>query len=104
MRSKIRFTPTQVGRLKPPYLAKRIYDETPADVRIFVRKYSDITVRIYQLLREKGWTQEDLAQRLDKEQSEISKWLDGDYSFTLKSIAKLEAELDADIIYVAKKD
>lgn len=85
-------------------IAKRIYDDTPADVKIFVRKHSDIVVRIYQLLRQKGWTQKDLAEKLDKTQSEISKWLKGEHNFTLKSIAKLEAELDAEIIYVPKKD
>jgi flavoprotein len=38
-------------------IAKRILDETPEDLRIFVRKHSDIVVRVYQLMREKGWTQ-----------------------------------------------
>jgi transcriptional regulator with XRE-family HTH domain len=85
-------------------IAKRIYDETPADVKIFVRKHSDIVVRIYQLLKEKGWTQKDLAAKLEKTPSEISKWLNGDHNLTLKSLTKLEAELGAEIIYVPKKD
>ena len=34
-------------------IAKRILDETPEDLRIFVRKHSDIVVRVYQLMREK---------------------------------------------------
>jgi transcriptional regulator with XRE-family HTH domain len=85
-------------------IAKRIYDQTPADVKIFVRKHSDIVVRVYQLLREKGWTQKDLAAKLEKTPSEISKWLSGDHNFTLKSLAKLEAELGAEIIYVPKND
>lgn len=85
-------------------IAKRIYDETPADIKIFVRKHSDIAVRVYQLLQEKGWSQKDLANKLDKTQSEISKWLNGEHNFTLKSIAKLEAELGAEIIYVPKRD
>lgn len=85
-------------------IAKRILDETPAEVRIFVRKYGDIIVRVHQLLREKGWTQKDLAASLEKTPSEVSKWLNGDHNFTLRSLAKLEAELGADIIYVPKKD
>lgn len=85
-------------------IAKRIYDETPAEVKIFVRKHSDIVVRVFQLLKEKGWTQRDLANKLEKTPSEISKWLNDDHNFTLKSIAKLEAELGAEIIYVPKKD
>src|SRR5690606_47309 len=84
--------------------AKKILDETPAEVRIFVRKYGDIVVRVHQLLREKGWTQKDLAGKLEKTPSEISKWLSGDHNFTLRSLAKLEAELGSEIVYVPKKD
>jgi len=85
-------------------IAKRILDETPEDVRIFVRKYGDIVVRVHQILREKGWSQKDLAAKLEKTPSEVSKWLKGDHNFTLRSLAKLEAEFGAEIIYVPKKD
>lgn len=85
-------------------IAKRILDETPEDLRIFVRKHSDIVVRVYQLMREKGWSQKELAGKLEKTPSEISKWLNGEHNFTLRSIAKLEAELGAEIIYVPKRD
>lgn len=85
-------------------IAKKILDETPREVRIFVRKYGDIVVRVNQLIREKGLTQKQLAERLQKTPSEISKWLGGEHNFTLRSLAKLEAELGEDIIYVPKKD
>lgn len=85
-------------------IAKRILDETPEEVRIFVRKHSDIVVRVHQLIREKGWTQQKLAEKLEKTPSEVSKWLNGEHNFTLRSIAKLEAELGADIFYVVKRD
>lgn len=83
---------------------QRIIDETPEDVKIFVRKYGDLAVRIHQILREKGISQKELAERMDKTPSEISKWLSGEHNFTLRSLAKLEAELGIDIIYVPKKD
>jgi transcriptional regulator with XRE-family HTH domain len=85
-------------------IAQLILDETPKEVHIFVRKYGDIVVRINQLLREKGFTQKQLADQMKKTPSEISKWLGGDHNFTLRSLAKLEAELGAEIIYVPKKD
>jgi transcriptional regulator with XRE-family HTH domain len=85
-------------------VAQRILNETPEEVRVFVRKYGDIVVRVHQLLREKGWSQKDLAEKLDKTPSEVSKWLSGDHNFTLKSLSKLEVELGASIIYVPKKD
>jgi transcriptional regulator with XRE-family HTH domain len=85
-------------------IAKRILDETPEEVHIFVRKYADIVVRVHQLLREKGWTQKDLAEKLEKTPSEVSKWLSGEHNFTIRSLAKMEAELGAEIIYIPKRD
>ena len=85
-------------------IAKRIIDETPAETKIFVKKYGDLVVRAHQILLEKGITQKELAARLDKSPSEISKWLSGNHNLTLRSIAKLEAELGTDLIYIPKKD
>lgn len=85
-------------------IAKRIIEETPLEVKIFVKKYGDIVVRAHQILKEKGITQKELAARLDKSPSEISKWLSGNHNLTLRSIAKLEAELGADLIYIPKRD
>jgi transcriptional regulator with XRE-family HTH domain len=85
-------------------IAQQVIDETPEDVKIFVRKYGDIVVRIHQILRENGVSQKMLAEQLQKSPSEISKWLSGGHNFTLKSLAKLEAELGKEIIYVPKRD
>ena len=43
-------------------VATRIQNETPDEVRIFVRQYTDIVLRINQLLQAKGYTQRDLKQ------------------------------------------
>lgn len=83
-------------------IAKKIQNETPEDVRIFVRQYSDIVVRINNILKAKGYTQKDLAQCVKKKPSEINKWLKGNHNLTLKTIAKLEAELGEPIIEVKK--
>lgn len=72
---------------------QNILDETPKDVAIFVDKYADLVLRINQILSEKGYTQKSLAEKMEKRPSEIHKWLSGDHNFTLRSIAKLEAEL-----------
>jgi transcriptional regulator with XRE-family HTH domain len=83
--------------------AKRIQEETPEEVRIFVRQYTDIVVRINQILQAKGYTQKDLADKMKKTPSEIKKWLKGNHNLTLKTLAKLEAELGEPIIYTSKK-
>jgi transcriptional regulator with XRE-family HTH domain len=81
---------------------QRILDKTPEDVKIFTRHYGDLVVRINSLLKDKGYTQKDLAEKLDKKPSEISKWLKGEHNFTLRSLAKLEAELGSPLFYVPK--
>ncbi|WP_114791843.1 helix-turn-helix transcriptional regulator [Niabella yanshanensis] len=83
-------------------VAKKIQEETPEEERIFVRQYTDIVIRINELLQQNGYTQKELAGRMNKRPSEISKWLKGNHNLTLKTIAKLEAELGAPIIEVKK--
>lgn len=78
----------------------RILKNTPKEVEIFVDLYADLVVKINQILKEKGITKKDLADKMDKQPSEISKWLGGDHNFTLKSLAKLSAELGEDLIMV----
>jgi len=85
-------------------VAKRILDKTPKDVEIFVRLYGDIVVRINELIKEKNWTQKRLAAEMDKKPSEISKWLNGEHNFTLRSLARLEAELGESIITVPRRE
>lgn len=79
-------------------VARKIQDETPEEVRIFVRQYTDIVVRINNILQAKGYTQKDLAEKMNKKPSEINKWLKGNHNLTLKTIAKLEAKLGEPII------
>jgi len=78
----------------------RLLKSTPKDVKIFVDLHADLVVRINQLLREKGITKKVLAEKMDKKPSEISKWLNGEHNFTLRSLAKLSAELGEPLLQV----
>lgn len=82
---------------------QRILDNTPKDVDIFVDWYAELVVRINQLLRENNISKTELAEKMDKKPSEISKWLNGEHNFTLRSLAKLSAELGEPLIEVPKK-
>lgn len=66
--------------------------------RIFVRKNLAISEQVEAMRKQKGWTQKQLAQKLGKTESEVSRLLSGLHNLTLKSIAKLEAEPGSDII------
>ncbi len=79
-------------------IASFFAERGPEDVERFVDKNLDISQQVYALLKEKGWSQKDLANALGKTNAEISKWLSGSHNITLRSIAKMEAALDADII------
>ncbi|MFD2146262.1 helix-turn-helix domain-containing protein [Mucilaginibacter antarcticus] len=72
-------------------------------MRIFVRQYTDIVVRINEIMQEKGYTQKDLAAKMKKKPSEINKWLKGNHNLTLKTLAKLEAELGEPLIYTTRE-
>ena len=82
---------------------QRILDNTPKDVDIFVDWYADLVIRINQLLRENDISKKELAEKMDKSPSEISKWLSGEHNFTLRSLAKLSAELGEPLMEVPKK-
>ena len=81
----------------------RLLKSTPKDVEIFVDWYADLVVRINQLLRENDISKKELAEKMDKKPSEISKWLSGEHNFTLRSLAKLSAELGEPLMEVPKK-
>jgi transcriptional regulator with XRE-family HTH domain len=70
--------------------------------RVFVRKNLEISDQISDLLKEKGWTQKDLANRLGKSESEVSKLLSGLHNLTLQSLAKIEVVLESDVITTPK--
>lgn len=81
----------------------RLLKTIPEDVKIFIDLYADLVVRINQVLHEKGISKKELAEKLEKNPSEISKWLGGNHNFTLRSIAKLQAELGEPLLEVPQK-
>lgn len=81
----------------------RLLKNTPKDVEIFVDWYADLVVRINELLRDNKISKKELAEKLEKSPSEISKWLNGEHNFTLRSLAKLSAELGEPLLEVPKR-
>lgn len=83
-------------------LFQEALERAPEHSRVLVRKYTDIIDRVYVLMEEKGVSQKDLADRLGEEEAEIGQWLKGEHLLTLRSIARLEVALGAEIIAVSK--
>ena len=75
-------------------IGKKIAPENKA----FVALSLDVIDQIHFLLKEKGMTQRELAKKLGKSESEISKWLSPGHNLTLKTLAKLSVALQAKIL------
>ena len=58
-----------------------------------------IVDRIHEILKEKGLKQKDLALRLGKNESEISKWMRGTHNFTIDTLVSIENVLGEPIRY-----
>jgi transcriptional regulator with XRE-family HTH domain len=76
----------------------------PKEIDIFVDRSFDIVDRIHEILKLKNLSQKDLADLLDKKESEVSKWMTGTHNFTLKTIVKIEDVLGYPILKVIKKE
>jgi len=59
-----------------------------------------IAERISDILKSKNLTQKELARRLGKRESEISKWLTGRHNFTTQTIARIETALGCKVITI----
>lgn len=57
-----------------------------------------ISNRVYELLEEKAMSQKDLAKKLGKTETEVSRWLSGTHNLTIATIAKLSVALEDDLI------
>jgi len=90
------------SRCKIPKIKKSLNNKRNK-IRNFTSKSSDVRDRIHEILEFKNLSQKDLAQFLGKEESEISKLLGVEHNLTLKTISKLEAVLDANILITPKK-
>jgi len=77
--------------------------QVPNEVKRFVDHSFDIVDQIFDILARQGMTQRDLAEKLGKKESEVSKWMQGTHNFTIKSIAKIEAVLCESIMTTPSK-
>lgn len=78
------------------------FDEIPEENLLFVRKLGEIMDRVDLILKSKKMSRAALAEKLGKKPSEISKWFNTPHNLTLKSITKLEAVLQCELIYTAQ--
>ena len=80
---------------------KQMVTEIPADVKIEVNLSFAIADRIHALIKKKGLTKKEFADSIGKRPSEVTKWLSGQHSFTIRTLAMLSAYFDEALIVPA---
>lgn len=76
----------------------QVSDKTRAECNLSF----EIADRIDAVLKHKGMSQKDLASKMGKRESEISKWLTGRHNFTTNTLADISLALNEQIISVPK--
>jgi transcriptional regulator with XRE-family HTH domain len=66
----------------------------------FVDKSMQLSGLIWEAMQRKKLTQCGLADLLGKKESEVSRWLSGLHNFTLKTLTRIEAVLEEDLVLV----
>ena len=88
--------------------ANKILNGIRKDISPEMKQQVELSVaianRIYEILEIKGMTQKDLAQRLGKTETEVSRWLSGTHNLTLSTICKISAALGEEIVTIPRKE
>jgi len=78
--------------------------QIPSAEQRFYDVNDEIVARIRALLHERGLTQKQLAEKLGKTPSYVSRVLGGAVNLTLKTLAEFETALEADVIRVPSSE
>lgn len=81
---------------------REIRSSTSPEVKMQMEMSVAIANQIYEILEAKGMSQKDLAHRLGKTETEMSRWLSGMYNLTLATICKISSALGEDVVKVAE--
>ena len=76
-------------------------EKVSPEIMIEVQLSADIIARIDLLLKEKNMTQRELAQKLGKNESIVSRWTTGLPNFTLRTLSQLSIALGEPLIQLA---
>ncbi len=74
-----------------------------AENKVWLRKSQQIALRILRVLREKEWSQKDLANKLGVKPQVVNKWVKGQENFTLETLSRIEIELGITLIHTENK-
>ncbi|MEE1045409.1 MAG: helix-turn-helix transcriptional regulator [Olegusella sp.] len=70
-----------------------LFDEAPTAEQLETEHKLDISIAVYRRMEELGMNQNDLAERMGVDRSQVSRILKGKMNITLRTIARLEEAL-----------
>jgi transcriptional regulator with XRE-family HTH domain len=92
-------TNNKVRRVASPII-KKILDETPPLLHLQIKNRIAIACRIYDLIKEQGYSYSSFASKLEKQPSVISKWLSGTHNFTMDTLDEIAFHLGVDTVFL----
>ena len=84
-------------------IVENFLNNVPPEIEYFIKHSMDLSVSVASFLKKNNLSQKELANKLGKEESEISKWLSGNHNLTLKTISKMEEVLDQQLIFTREE-
>ena len=86
----------------------KIMDEIRSTISPEMKLQMEMSVaianRIYEILEARGMSQKDLAKKLGKTETEVSRWLSGTHNMTLSTVCKISTALGEEIVTVPKRE
>lgn len=80
-----------------------LFNEIPAEDFAVTGKKMLLAAKLSDAIKAMGLKKSELAKRLNKRPSEITKWLSGTHNFTIDTLCDLEKELGINLINVENK-
>jgi len=77
-----------IRKYKSPLIDELLDETTPLEMDQTKTKMQ-IAAKIEDLLKDKGWSKSEFAQKTGKNPSEITKWLSGNQNFTLDILIEI---------------
>ena len=83
-------------------LFQQTLDETPKALKLQVKWSYEIADWIDDLLKNRKLSQKEYAKMVGTSEAAVSHWVGGGHNFTLSTLAKISAALDAPIISIMR--
>lgn len=89
------------SEIRKKYLERKRQNATKTSS--YVDLSDDIAISILEALKKANISKTEFAKRIGKDSSVVSRWLNGQHNFTVKTIVDIENALNQKIIFTANK-